>query len=94
MIAGTRASDTEQGPLAVIDLFEIGVVGDILDPLLRRDHLVIAPHDCDGTKFETLREMHRADRDLAGCDLDLVAEFDRLNTGLFDSTSRSAKLAV
>jgi hypothetical protein len=38
--------------------------------------------------------MHRADRDLAGCDLDLVAEFDRLNTGLFGSTSRSAKLAV
>jgi hypothetical protein len=37
--------------------------------------------------------MHRADRELAQRNLDLVAELDRLNTGLFDGGSRSAKLA-
>ena len=50
-------------------------------------------HDRDGTKLQALREMHRADRELAGRDVDLVAEFDRLNTALFDGVSRAAKLA-
>jgi hypothetical protein len=37
MIAGAGACDVEQVALAVIDFFEIGVVGDILDALLGGD---------------------------------------------------------
>jgi hypothetical protein len=33
-------------------------------------------HDRDGAKLETLREIHRSDRDLAQRNLDVVAEFD------------------
>jgi hypothetical protein len=49
-------------------------------------------HDRDGAKLQTLREMHRSDRDLAQRNLDLVAEFDARNTGLLDGVLRPAKL--
>ena len=93
MVARTGARHIKQVPLAVVDFFQVGILSDILDALLRRDHFVIARHDRDSTKFQTLRQMHSADRKLAGRDLDLVAEFDRLDTGSFDGVSCSAKLA-
>jgi hypothetical protein len=34
-------------------LFEIGLVGSALDPLLKRDHLVVAGRNSDGTAFQT-----------------------------------------
>jgi hypothetical protein len=37
MVAGTGAGHIEQMPLGLVDFFEVGIVGDILDPLLRRD---------------------------------------------------------
>jgi hypothetical protein len=42
---------------------------------LRRNDLVIARHDGDNTKLQTLCEMHGSDRELTRCDLDPVAEF-------------------
>ena len=38
-------------PLAVIDLFEISIVRDILDALLGGNDVVVARHDRDGTKL-------------------------------------------
>jgi hypothetical protein len=37
VIAGSGARDIEQVPLGVVHVFEIGFVGDALDPLLQRD---------------------------------------------------------
>jgi hypothetical protein len=93
MIAGAGARHVKQVPFAVINIFEIGIVRDILDALLRGNDLVVARHDGDGTEFQPLREMHRSDRDLALCDLNPVAEFDGWKTGLFDDVPRPAKLA-
>ena len=93
MIAGAGARHVKQVPLAVVDFFEIGIVRNILDALLGGDDLVIARHDRDGTKLQTLGEMHGFDRDLAGRGLNPVAEFDGWKTGLFDDVSRVAKIA-
>jgi hypothetical protein len=38
------ARDVKQMALALVNLFEIGVVGDTLDALLRWDYLVITRH--------------------------------------------------
>jgi hypothetical protein len=40
---GSSAGNVKQVPPGVVDHFEIGIVGDILDALLRRDDLVITP---------------------------------------------------
>jgi hypothetical protein len=93
MIAGAGARDIKQVPLAVVDFFEVGIIGNILDAPLRWDNLVIACHNRDDSEFQPLCEMHGSDRDLARRNLDLVAEFDRLDTGLFDGIPRPPKLA-
>jgi hypothetical protein len=93
MIAGASAGDVEQMALAVVDLFEVSIVGDILDALLQWDDLVVARDHRDRAKLQPLRQMHGSDRELARRDLDLVADFDRRNTGLFDGVPRPAKLA-
>jgi hypothetical protein len=49
-----------------------------------RQPLVVARHDGDSTKLQTLCEMHGSDKELTRCDLDPVTEFECLNTGLFD----------
>src|ERR1700730_9993298 len=74
MITSTRARHVEQVALAAIDLFEIGIVRDILDALLRWDYLVVARHYRDRAKLKPFCQMHGSDRDLTGRELDLVAE--------------------
>ena len=93
MVARPGACDIEQVPFGVVDVFEIGLVGDGLDALLQRDHFVVAGHDRDRAEFQSLGEMHRADRDPARRDLDPVGEFERLDTGFFDRVPYAAKLA-
>jgi hypothetical protein len=34
VVAGASAGDIEQVPLGIVDVFEIGLVGDVLDALL------------------------------------------------------------
>ena len=77
MIAAAGARDVEQVALAVVDLFEVGIIGDILDALLGGDYLIVAGHDGDGAEFQPLCEMHGPDGELARCDLDPFAKFDR-----------------
>ena len=93
MISGAGARDVEQVALAVLDFFEIGIVGYILNAHLRRDDLLAARHDGDRTNFDPFRKMYRADQELAWRDLDPIAEFDRRDPGLFDGIPRPAKLA-
>jgi hypothetical protein len=62
--------------LAVVNLFEIGIVRSILDALLRGHDLIIAAHNCHSPKFQSLREMHGPDRNLPQRNLDLIAQFD------------------
>lgn len=40
MDAGSGAGDINQVTFGVVDFFEIGFIGDALDLLLQRDHLV------------------------------------------------------
>jgi hypothetical protein len=49
--------------LAVKDLFEICIIRDILDAFSQRDYLIVARHDDDSAKLQSLCEMHRADRE-------------------------------
>jgi hypothetical protein len=32
MVTGTGAGDVKQMPLGLVDFFEVGIIGDILDP--------------------------------------------------------------
>ena len=51
--------------LSVVDLLKIGIVSDALDPLLRRDNLVIAGHYRDTLELQPLCEVHCTDGDAA-----------------------------
>jgi len=55
VIASASASDIKKMALAVVDFFQVSVVGDVLDPLLRRNYLVVACHDRDSAEFQPLR---------------------------------------
>jgi hypothetical protein len=84
MIASASASDVEQMPLAVVDFLQAGIVGDVLDPLLRRDYLVVACHHHDSAEFQPLRQVHRADREAIRRDFYAIAQFDHRHAGSFD----------
>jgi hypothetical protein len=84
MIAGAGACHVKQVPFAIIDLFEIRIVRDILDALLRGNNLIVARHYRDGTKLKPFSQMHGPYRELARRDLDFVAEFDCRETGSFN----------
>jgi hypothetical protein len=56
-------------------------------------NLIVAGHGGNGPKLQTFCEMHDSDRNLAHCDLDLIAQFDCWKTRLFDGVPRPAKLA-
>ena len=53
-IAGTGARDVKQMALTVVNLFEIGIIGDILDALWRGNDLVVARHYRDGAKVKNV----------------------------------------
>ena len=74
MIPCAGAGDVKQVPLRVVDLFEIRVVRDRFDPLLQRNDLIVTGHHHDGTEFQALGEMHRADRSPATGRLNVVVE--------------------
>jgi hypothetical protein len=77
MVTSTGARHVEEVAFAVIDLFEIRIVRDILDALLRGNYPIVARHYRNDTEFQPLCEMHRADRELAQCDLDPVTELSQ-----------------
>jgi hypothetical protein len=52
MVASAGASDVEQVAFGVVDLLQVGLVGDVLDALLQWDHVVVAGHHCDDAKFQ------------------------------------------
>ena len=82
-----------QMSFGIVNLFEIRVVRDSLDALRGWNDLVVTRHNGDGAKLQALSQMHRGDREPAGCDFDFVAEFDRLNSSSFDGVSCPSKLA-
>jgi len=53
MIPRPGAGDVEQVAFGVVDLFQVGVVGDGFDAFLEGDDFVVAGHDHDGAEFET-----------------------------------------
>lgn len=79
--------------LGVVNLFEIRLVADGLDAFLKWDDVVVAGHDDDGAKFESLGQMHRADRDAAGRRLEVVVQDDGHEAGFLYCLSRSADLS-
>ena len=58
--------------LGAVDFLQIGIVGDGFDPILERNHLVVARHDRDDSELQALREVHSADGDISDGRLDLV----------------------
>jgi|SRR5580704_16516383 hypothetical protein len=93
MIAGTGAGHIEQMSLGLVDFLKIGIVGNILDPLLRGNDLVVACHNGDGSEFQSLRQVHGADRETARWDSDLLAQFNGRHASPFHGSPGSAKLA-
>ena len=61
-------------PFGGIDLFEIRVVADRLNSFLERNHLVVTGHHNYRTELQALRQMHKADRSIATCRLDVFVQ--------------------
>ena len=55
VVPGAGAGDVEKMPLGVVDIFQVRVIRDRLDPLLKRNHLIVAGHDSDGAKLQSFR---------------------------------------
>ena len=62
MVAGAGAGDVQQVSFGVVDLFEIGIVGGGLDPLLERNDFVVAGHHDYRAELQAFGEMHCRDR--------------------------------
>jgi len=80
MIACARTGDIQQVALGVINLFKIGVVRRGLDPFLRWNYFIVASHNHDGPKLQTLRQMHSARGDITRIDFDSFIEQLHLET--------------
>ena len=65
VIAGAGAGDVEEVAFGVVDLVEVGVVGDGFDAGLEGDDGVVAGEDGDGAEFEAFGEVHGADGGVA-----------------------------
>jgi hypothetical protein len=57
-----------------VDFFEVRIIGDRFDSLLEWNHLVVTSHNHYTAKFQTLGQVHRADRDLPGDSFDILVE--------------------
>ena len=90
--AHARAGDVEEMALSVVDLAQVGVVANGLDPLLQRDDLVVARHDDNGAKLQTLRHMHCADRDVVAHRLRMVIEHSMGEAGVSNGSLRTIEL--
>ena len=62
VITWAGAGNVEKVSFRIVNLFEIGVICDRLDPLLKRNDLVITGHNSDSAKLKTFGKVHRADR--------------------------------
>ena len=64
--------------LSTVLFYSVGgfFVGDRLDPLLKRNDLIVAGHDGHGSKLEPFREVHRCDRSAAVPRLQLLIKDD------------------
>jgi hypothetical protein len=58
MVSGPCAGNVKQVTLGVIDLLQVAVLADVFDALLQGKNLVVAPHDSDRAKLETLGQVH------------------------------------
>ena len=72
MVAGACAGDVQQVSLGVVDILEVGLVGDLHQARVQRDHVVVAGDDRDGSELQTFGGVHRADADVS------VGEFHAL----------------
>jgi hypothetical protein len=74
MVSGARARDVQQVAFGVVRLFEVRLLGDVLDAVLGRNHLVIAGHHSHGAKRQPLGQVHRSERDPAALRRDALIQ--------------------
>ncbi len=74
MIASAGACHIKQMPLGVVHVLKVGVIGYGFYPCLKRDDLVVASHDYDGSKFETFGEVHGGNANLVTDRFDAIVE--------------------
>jgi hypothetical protein len=68
------AGDVQEVTFGFVDLLEVRIVTDALHALLKWDDLVVAGHHDHGPEFETLGQVHGADRDVASGGFDVFVE--------------------
>ena len=74
IVSGAGAGDVEEMPFGVIDVFQVRVIGDRLDPLLKWNDLIVAGHDSDGAKLQPLRQVHGAHRNAPSGSLNMIVQ--------------------
>ena len=87
VVSGTGAGDVEEMPFSVVDILQVRVISDRLDPLLKRNDLIVAGHDSDGAKLQSLRQVHGADRDAPSSRLNMVVQDSELKSSALDGSS-------
>jgi hypothetical protein len=94
LIPRPRAGHIKQVAFGVVDLLDIGIVGNGLDALLQRQDLRVAGHHGHGPKLQPFGEMHGADRDAAGSHFDVFGQFHCRGTGRLDRRAGAFQLLV
>ena len=92
MIAWTCAGNIEQVTLGIVDLFQIRIVADRLDPLLGGNHLVVAGHDGNRSELEALGQVHGADRNPSAYRVNMLIQHLEPETRRFNRRPRSIQL--
>ena len=94
VIACPCAGDVEQVALAVVDLREIAVVGDGFDARLRGDDLVVAGHDGDRAKLQSLCEVHGGDGEMPLVRFDMLVQNLGRQSRLGNRCTRTLQLGL
>ena len=94
VVAHAGAGDVEEVALGVVDVLEVGGVGDGLDAGLERDDLVVAGGDDDGAELEALGEVHRADGGVAGLAFGTAVELAGGEAGGLHRSSGALQLGL
>jgi hypothetical protein len=74
VISRSRAGNVKKMALSIVDLLQICVFADRLDPLLQGHDFVVAGHHGHCAKFQSFRQVHGANRDIAAGAFDVFVE--------------------
>lgn len=94
VVPSARAADIEQMPLRIKHVFQVGLVADRVDALLKWNDFVVAGHDGDRLELQAFGQVQCSDGDTTIPRFDPVVELASFKTGRRSGTEGAGKLCV